>query len=73
MIVYNLVHDLQLYSIDHIGKIISKVLKIEFETLMTLFALTGEGVAAILNRVCIVLNKFLIISQLYIIKIIKEL
>ena len=40
---------------------------------MTLFALTNKGVAVMLNRVYIALNKFLIMLQSYVIKIMKKL
>ena len=72
VIVYNLVYDLQLYSVDHIDKITDKALKTEFKTLMALFISINKGVTAVLNRICIALNKLLIIPQLYVIKVMKE-
>ena len=56
-VVYDLVYNFQLYNVDHIDKVISKALKTEFEVSITPFILNGEGVAAMLNRVCIILNK----------------
>ena len=72
MIVHDLIHDLQLYSIDHIGKVTSKALEAGFEAPMIPLALTGGGVAAVLNRVCIALNKLPIMSQSHVIKVMKE-
>ena len=60
VVVHDLIHDFQLYSINHISKITDRALKTEFETSMIFLTLTDEGVAAVLNRIGITLNKLLI-------------
>ena len=59
--IYDLVHDLQLYNIDYISKVTDKALKIKFKVLMISLILIDKDVAAVLNKVCITLNKLSII------------